>query len=245
VTLAALTAQAPAFASEGFWEQTLAVWTSGGWAMVAIAFIAMVMFVLGVNVFFRLRNTGFQSVKEKKWRRWVKHPAERRGPIGEMLDGALSGRTLADVAHYFDELRKRESGAFERELLVMKVCVSASPLVGLLGTVMGMLTTFDALASGSGGDKTMGMIAGGISEALITTETGLVVALPGLFFQYRLRRYYDRYKAFLAHVESVTTQYQYKRLHSREKALVERAARREIVLKLQQGLQRRSVALTS
>ena len=75
-----------------------------------------------------------------------------------------------------------------------------------------MLTTFDALATGAGGQKTMGMIAGGISEALITTETGLLIALPGLFFQYQLMRKHERYKAFLAHVESVCTQKLYRQL---------------------------------
>ena len=64
-----------------------------------------------------------------------------------------------------------------------------------------------SLASGAGGDKTMEMIAGGISEALITTETGLVIALPGLFFQYHLARERDRYEAFLAHLHTACTQY--------------------------------------
>lgn len=57
-----------------------------------------------------------------------------------------------------------------------------------------MLATFGALASGSGGDKTMGMIADGISEALITTETGLIIALSGLFFQYQLTRGHEPIK---------------------------------------------------
>ena len=77
----------------------------------------------------------------------------------------------------------------------MKVTVSTAPLLGLLGTVTGMLATFDALAAGSGGDKTMDLVAGGISEALITTETGLVIALPGLFFQFILARKRERYDA--------------------------------------------------
>ena len=52
----------------------------------------------------------------------------------------------------------------------------------------------------------MGLIASGISEALITTETGLVIALPGVFFQYQMNRTFERYRAFLAQLESVFTQ---------------------------------------
>ena len=48
----------------------------------------------------------------------------------------------------------------------------------------------------------MDLVAGGISEALITTETGLIVALPGLFLQYYLARERERYDAFLARLES-------------------------------------------
>jgi biopolymer transport protein ExbB len=98
----------------------------------------------------------------------------------------------------------------------MRICVSAAPLLGLLGTVTGMLGTFGALATGSGGEKTMGLVAEGISEALITTETGLVIALPGLFFQYHLTRKHERYKAFLAHLETVCAQAVHLRLSRRE-----------------------------
>jgi biopolymer transport protein ExbB len=85
----------------------------------------------------------------------------------------------------------------------MRICVAAAPLLGLFGTVSGMLATFAALSSGSGGDKTMAMIAEGISVALITTETGLVVALAGLLFQYQLTRRVERFEAFLARLESI------------------------------------------
>ena len=57
----------------------------------------------------------------------------------------------------------------------------------------------------------MAAIAKGISEALITTETGLVVALPGMFFHYQLSRKRDRYEAFLAHLETVCTQHIHRR----------------------------------
>jgi len=193
------------------WDQACAIWLSAGWAMFAIAAIALVMFGLGTHVYLRLAGKGFASVREKTWRRWIDHPDERKGPIGDLLDFVTGGQSLKDTSVFFEELRTTEIAPFERDLRVMKICVSAAPLLGLLGTVTGMLATFAALASGSGGDKTMGLVAEGISEALVTTETGLVVALPGLFFQYQLARKHQRYKAFLAHLETFCTQKLYRR----------------------------------
>lgn len=194
------------------WSEATVIWSSGGWAMSAIAVIAMVMFSLGTHIWLGLHAKGFHSVPERIWRTWIKHPEKRRGPIGDLLDFVIGAETLEDTALFCQQLRATEIAPFTRDLKVMKICVSAAPLVGLLGTVTGMLTTFGALSTGSGGEKTMSMIAGGISEALITTETGLVIALPGLFFQYLLTRKHDLYKAFLAHLETVATQTQYKSL---------------------------------
>jgi biopolymer transport protein ExbB len=200
------------------WEQAAGIWLAGGWAMAAIAITALVMFAMGVHIQLGLRGKGFQDVPERTWRRWIDHPLERQGPIGELLDFVTRAGTLEDSAVQFKELRTTELAPFERDLRVMKICVSAAPLLGLLGTVTGMLSTFGALASGSGGDQTMELVAKGISEALITTETGLVIALPGLFFQYQLKRKHDRYKAFLAHLETVCAQTLYKKLRRRRGA---------------------------
>lgn len=194
------------------WDQALAIWLSGGWAMIAIAAAAFVMFAIGINMSLRLSGKGFTSVREKTWRHWINHPELRKGKIGELLDFVTGGSTLKDTAIFFEELQVTEIAPFERDLRVMKICVGVAPLLGLLGTVTGMLATFAALASGSGGDKTMGLVAEGISEALVTTETGLVIALPGLFFQYQLVRKHERYKAFLAHLETVCNQKLYKKL---------------------------------
>jgi biopolymer transport protein ExbB len=139
-------------------------------------------------VLLSLRARGFHSVSEPKWRRWIDHPAERRGPVGQLLDFVTGGRSIQETTHFFDQLRATEMVPFERDLKVMKICVSAAPLVGLLGTVGGMLATFGALSAGGGGDETMVMVADGISEALITTETGLVVAIPSLLLHAFLSR---------------------------------------------------------
>ena len=184
--------------------------------MPPIAITALIMFALGVHVYLKLRAKGFQSIAEHSWRRWIDQPQERRGPIGDILNFVSGASSVEQTSLFFQELRTTELAPFDRDLRVMKVCVSAAPLLGLLGTVTGMLFTFDALATGSGGQKTMGMIAMGISEALITTEAGLVVALPGLFFHHQLARKREQYKAFLAHVETVCSQNVYMRHHTAE-----------------------------
>jgi biopolymer transport protein ExbB len=68
--------------------------------------------------------------------------------------------------------------------------VAAAPLIGLLGTVIGMIETFDSLADSVLFSQTGG-IAGGISQALFTTQLGLVVAVPGLIIGRILDRKQD------------------------------------------------------
>jgi biopolymer transport protein ExbB len=194
------------------WSQATEIWLDGGWAMIPIAGIALVMFGVGMQLQLEFAAKGFLRLSEKTWRRWIQRPEERRGAVGDLLDAATGARTVAETAQLFEQLRTAETRPLARDLRVMKICVSAAPLVGLLGTVTGMLSTFGALASGAGGEQTMALVASGISEALITTETGLVIALPGLFFQYQLQRKFERYKAFLAHVETVCAQALYRSL---------------------------------
>ncbi|MGB0766466.1 MAG: MotA/TolQ/ExbB proton channel family protein [Phycisphaeraceae bacterium] len=198
---------------ESLWKQAVELWLAGGWAMIAIAAVAVLMFSLGINIYLRLAGKGFGFVSETKWRRWLDHPEQRRGPIGRLLDRVTEGESVKQTEVLFEEVQATEVKPFERDLLVMKVCVAAAPLLGLLGTVTGMVATFDALTQGSGGDETQGMVASGISEALITTETGLVIALAGLFFQYQLVRKHQRYKAFIAQIHTVCTQRVYHAKH--------------------------------
>ena len=204
-------------------DEALNIWQDGGSTMWFIAAIALVMFGVGVSVALRLLRANLGRVSELTWRGWIENPKQAQGKLGRLLNRLKGARNLDDVAGRFEAVRSSELAPFERDLKVMKVCVSAAPLVGLLGTVMGMLETFSALSSGGGGDQTMVKIAAGISEALITTETGLVIALPGLFFQYLLVRGFEGYKAFLVRFETVFTQSFYRR-HSPRRARMAPAA---------------------
>lgn len=72
----------------------------------------------------------------------------------------------------------RESGALDRFGSAILVIASVSPLLGLLGTVTGMIATFDVITEFGTGDPKL--LSGGISIALVTTELGLIVAIPAL-----------------------------------------------------------------
>lgn len=196
-----------------FWSDTLEIWLGGGWAMVAIAAVAFIMFGVGMHILMSLPGRSLSRVPESRWRRWIDEPSEREGLIGELLEFVSGITDLHELGKVFEEMRETEITPFRRDLRVMRICVSAAPLLGLLGTVTGMLNTFGALAQGSGGEATIDLVASGISEALITTETGLVIAIPGLFFQYHLSHKVERYKAFIAHLETVCMQRLYRKQH--------------------------------
>lgn len=76
---------------------------------------------------------------------------------------------------------------FERNMVRIRTMVAAAPLLGLLGTVMGMVETFTSLANRSG-EHTIKGLSDGISMALVTTETGLAIAIPAVIILYFAQR---------------------------------------------------------
>jgi biopolymer transport protein ExbB len=85
----------------------------------------------------------------------------------------------------------------ERWLGAIAMTAAVSPLLGLLGTVSGMITTFKAMTLFGAGDARA--VSGGIAEALITTELGLVVAIPALLAHALMSR---RVKNYFAQLEN-------------------------------------------
>jgi biopolymer transport protein ExbB len=89
-----------------------------------------------------------------------------------------------------DQYAMEERPVLKRNLALIAVLAAVAPLLGLLGTVTGMMNTFNVIAVfGTGNARGM---ASGISEALITTQCGLLVAIPGLFMSAFLSRRADR-----------------------------------------------------
>lgn len=94
-------------------------------------------------------------------------------------------RTAAATALPPDTAERWQSAA-RRDLGILAAFTAAAPLVGLLGTVLGMVETFDAVSEvlGEPGRR----MAGGIRQALVTTQFGLLIAIPGVFGLARLQR---------------------------------------------------------
>ena len=95
------------------------------------------------------------------------------------------------------ELRDR----FRQDRMTLGAMIAAAPLLGLLGTVSGMVKTFENLSSQTG-QKSMEGLAGGISEVLVATESGLAVALPAMLLVYLAHRQLTKRLAELNGLES-------------------------------------------
>ncbi|MEM9446464.1 MAG: MotA/TolQ/ExbB proton channel family protein [Verrucomicrobiota bacterium] len=190
-------------------EEAWGFWVQGEWSMLGLAGICFIMFILAVDVFLGLKEKRFK-MPESKWGPWIRDPELGQGYLGDLIRFVMQSKNIAEIEKHFDEVRSTELRPFIGQLRFMKTCIAAAPLVGLLGTVIGMLVTFKSISSGSGGDQTMEAMANGISLALITTQAGLTVALPGYFVHYYLRRNVQKYEGFLAHLETQCTQFFYK-----------------------------------
>jgi biopolymer transport protein ExbB len=101
-----------------------------------------------------------------------------RGPQAELLGIALQTQTREQRDDRLYAALLDQRNRLERWLGAIAMTASVAPLLGLLGTVSGMITTFKAMTLFGAGDPRV--VSGGIAEALITTELGLVVAIPAL-----------------------------------------------------------------
>jgi biopolymer transport protein ExbB len=184
-------------------ERAVEITAAGGTAILAIWVVAFIMCALGVNVWLSMLVSGMRSRSRRRVRKLIADPAAARTQVASLVAEASRAEHPDGASLAFDEYRAYELEPFERQLRFIKVCIGAAPLLGLFGTVTGMLATFAALSSGTRGEQTMGAIAAGISEALITTEAGLIVALPGLFGHYYLSRRLARFRDFLVTAEGM------------------------------------------
>ena len=175
--------------------------------MIPLLGLSLMIYALAARLLLYFSKRDFHKLNENEWMSWVRDPALGRGEVGEIIRYTQDeARSPDEIHNRFTEVMASKLPSIDRHLSSLGTLIAAAPLLGLLGTVFGMLVTFKALALGGGGAVTDQMAAG-ISQALFPPEVGLCVALPGLLLSHVIKRKRLEYEAFLAHVESCTIQY--------------------------------------
>ena len=141
-----------------------------GYSVIGLGIIAA---LLGIYKMFILTITGRKVQAQKKTSR-----PDKSNPLGRILAVAADNPDVdrEQLELMLDEVVLREASKLESLIWLVRIVSVVAPLMGLLGTVTGMIKTFQSITLFGAGDPRM--MAGGISEALVTTMLGLVTAIP-------------------------------------------------------------------
>lgn len=162
----------------------------GGWLMVPIILCSIIALGISIERFVTLRTVKVapKNLLAQVWG-WIKNNQldadkisglKENSPLGEILAAGLAnsrhGRDIMKEA--IQESASHVVHEMERYLNALGTVAAIAPLLGLLGTVLGMIDVFIEITQQGTGNA--GALAGGISEALVTTASGLIVAIPAL-----------------------------------------------------------------
>ena len=165
---------------------------AGGWLMLPIILCSVVAIAIIIERFWTLKNTRIapQNILAQVWT-WLKNDQldsdkmqqlRLSSPLGQILAAGLLNSKYGRSA-MVDSIEQASSQVIhemERYLNTLGTLAAVTPLLGLLGTVVGMIRVFgEIMLQGTGNANAL---AGGISEALITTAAGLSVAIPSFVF---------------------------------------------------------------
>jgi len=170
---------------------------SGGWLMLPIILCSIVAMAIICERLWSLKKNKvlppdlvpqvWALARENKLDAVTIRRLKTSSPLGAILAAGLinsrHGREI--MKQSIEDVGRQAAHELERFLNTLGTIASIAPLLGLLGTVVGMIKVFAAIMTHGVGDP--GILAGGISEALITTAAGLTVAIPSLMFH----RYFD------------------------------------------------------
>jgi biopolymer transport protein ExbB len=162
--------------------------TKGGplmWPLLACSVVGLIFIIERVIAYYRVKGDTAEivsEVRESLLRRELRQAIEicerYDHPVAVTLKSGLLrfGKTHGEIEKAMESVALHEVSKLEKSLWILATIANIAPLFGFLGTVTGMIASFQALAEVGLGNPEA--VAGGISEALITTATGLVIALP-------------------------------------------------------------------
>ena len=197
-------------ARDGFVDEV----KSGGFWIYPILSFAVIAFLVGIFKSFeiygvkrpsdRLLSDTITSVRDGNWELANELTASVDGPFGELIRDAVkySSQKKEVLEEILYEKILEAQPILERYLAFISVIAATAPLLGLLGTVTGMINTFQQITIFGSADTSK--LADGISEALITTKFGLVVAIPAFVIHAILSR---KAQGVLASMEKFSTSF--------------------------------------
>lgn len=174
---------------------------AGGWLMLPIIACSIVALAITIERFWTLQKERvtpkYLAAKIWQWSKDGKLDENRilqirkSSPLGRILAAGLLNQNYDRevMKESIEETGRHVAYELQRFLNTLGTIAAISPLLGLLGTVIGMIQVFSVITNVGVGDP--GELAGGISKALITTAAGLTVAIPSLFFVRYFRRKVD------------------------------------------------------
>jgi biopolymer transport protein ExbB len=156
----------------GFFERI----NQGGFVGYIILLILTAGLAMGVLQFLFLRNES-QTIENEL----VSGNYSESSTLGKLnsIYSKYKGDTPEELEAQLEDVLAKAAPALEKNLSIIKLLAAVAPLLGLLGTVIGMIETFQAITLFGTGDPKL--MAGGISQALVTTMLGLIAAVPLLF----------------------------------------------------------------
>ncbi len=151
-----------------------------------------------------LRRQVRASLAEGRARAALSLVEMRGGPVSRVLQTALENRTLdrQNLEHLITEVAMEETPGLSRGLNLLDTIITVAPLLGLLGTVTGMIAAFQVVAI-STGLSAPAEITGGVAQALIATATGLAIAIVTLVGYNSLT---EKVRGIVAEMEMAATQ---------------------------------------
>lgn len=116
-----------------------------------------------------------------------------RGPVAAILSGGIAyyDRDKIEIKERMQEIGRLEIYKMEKRMNILNMIISIAPLLGLLGTVTGIIDAFNVMGAMQGVHQPSD-ISAGIAEALITTAAGLIIAIPTMVLTVYLNGIIDR-----------------------------------------------------
>lgn len=182
---------------------------AGGWPMIPLLLLSAAALAIIIERFWALRRKAvLPPGLGEEVRAWAARgrldPAHidslrRTSPLGELLAAALDvrNRPRDEVRERIEDVGRHLAHRMERYLSALGTIASAGPLLGLFGTVVGMIQMFLGVMDYGVGD--VNQLAGGIGKALVCAATGMVVAIPALMFHRHFRTRIDGYVVAMEH----------------------------------------------